>query len=158
MVCKGYVQIEGIDFEETYAPVSRMEAICFLLAYACSKNVKVYQMDVKSTFLNGELEEEVYIEQPEGFQLSENTDYVCKLKKALYGLKQAPKAWYSRLDKYLQQARFRKGSADSNLYIKTCRMNLKCRYLENYSSFWDFRYVKATKEFLFLKPSISEKC
>jgi hypothetical protein len=59
-------------------------------------------MDVKSTFLNGELEEEVYIEQPEGFQLSENADHVCKLKKALYGLKQAPRAWYSRLDKYLQ--------------------------------------------------------
>jgi hypothetical protein len=65
-----------------------------------------------------ELEEEVYIEQPEGFQLSENADYVCKLKKALYGLKQAPRAWYSRLDKYLQQAGFRKGSADNNLYIK----------------------------------------
>jgi hypothetical protein len=89
-----------------------------LLAYACSKNIKVYQMDVKSSFLNGELEEEVYIEQPEGFQLSENADYVCKLKKALYGLKQAPRAWYSRLDKYLQQAGFRKGSADNNLYIK----------------------------------------
>ena len=75
-------------------------------------------MDVKSGFLNGELEEEVYIEQPEGFQLSENTDYVCKLKKALYGLKQAPREWYSRLDKYLQQAGFRKGSVDNNLYIK----------------------------------------
>jgi hypothetical protein len=75
-------------------------------------------MDVKSYFLNGELEEEVYIEQPEGFQLSENADYVCKLKKALYGLKQAPRAWYSRLDKYLQQEGFRKGSADNNLYIK----------------------------------------
>jgi hypothetical protein len=68
LVCKGYAQIEGIDFEETYAPVARMEAIRLLLVYACSKNVKVYQMDVKSAFLNGELEEEVYIEQPEGFQ------------------------------------------------------------------------------------------
>jgi hypothetical protein len=124
LVCKGYAQIEGIDFEETYAPVARMEAICLLLAYACSKNVKVYQMDVKSSFLNGELEEEVYIEQPEGFQLSENTDYVCKLKKALYGLKQAPRAWYSRLDKYLQQAGFRKGSADNNLYIKVSQGNI----------------------------------
>jgi hypothetical protein len=123
LVCKGYAQIEGIDFEETYAPVARMEAIHLLLAYACSKNVKVYQMDVKSSFLNGELEEEVYIEQPEGFQLSENTDYVCKLKKALYGLKQAPRAWYSRLDKYLQQAGFRKGSADNNLYIKIHQSN-----------------------------------
>jgi hypothetical protein len=87
LVCKGYAQIEGIDFEDTYAPVSRMEAIRLLLAYACSKNVKLYHIYVKSAFLNGELEEEVYIEQPEGFQLSENTDYVCKLKRALYGLK-----------------------------------------------------------------------
>jgi hypothetical protein len=69
-----------------------------LLAYAGYKNIKVYQMDVKSTFLNRELEEEVYIEQPEGFQLSENTNYVCKLKKALYGIKQALKEWYSRMD------------------------------------------------------------
>jgi hypothetical protein len=101
-----------------------MEAICFLLAYACSKNIKVYQMDVKSSFLNGKLEEEVYIEQPEGFQLLENVDYVCKLKKALYGLKQAPRAWYSRLDKYLQHTRFRKGSADNNLYIKVSQGNI----------------------------------
>jgi hypothetical protein len=102
LVCKRYAQIEGIEFEETFPLVARMEAIYFLLAYASSKNVKVYQMDVKSNFLNGELEEEVYIEQPEGFKLSENTDYVCKLKKALYGLKQAPRAWYSRMDKYLK--------------------------------------------------------
>jgi hypothetical protein len=108
LVCKGYAQIEGIDFEDTFSPFARMEAIWLLLTYACSKNVKVYQIDIKSVFLNGELEEEVYIEQPKGFQLSENADYVCKLKKALYGLKQAPRAWYSRLDKYLQQAGFRK--------------------------------------------------
>jgi hypothetical protein len=80
-------------------------------------------MDVKSAFLNGELEEEVYIEQPEGFQLSENTNYVCKLKKVVYGLKQTPRAWYSRLDKYLQQAGFRKRSAD-NLYIKVIQGNI----------------------------------
>jgi hypothetical protein len=106
LVCKGYAQVEGIDFEEKFSPVSRMEAIHFLLAYAWSKNIKMYQMDVKSSFLNGELEEEVYIEQPKGFQLSENTDYVCKLNKALYVLKQAPRAWYSRLDKYLQSEGF----------------------------------------------------
>jgi hypothetical protein len=78
----------------------------------------MYQMDIKSSFLNGELEEEVYIDQPKGFQLSENVDYVCKLKKAVYGIKQDPRAWYSRLDKYLQQAGFKKRSADNNLYIK----------------------------------------
>jgi hypothetical protein len=81
-------------------------------------------MDVKSTFLNGELEEEVYIEQPEGFQLSENTKYVCKLKKALYGLKQDPRAWYSIMDKYMQQAGFRNGSVDNNLYIKVSQGNI----------------------------------
>jgi len=74
LVCKGYAQIQGIDFEETFSPVARMEEICFLLAYACSKNIKVYQMYVKSSFLNGELEEEVYIEHLEGFQLSENAN------------------------------------------------------------------------------------
>jgi hypothetical protein len=95
-----------------------MESIRLLLAYACSKNIKVYQMDMKSTFLKGELEEEVYIKQPEGFQWSENADYVCKLKKALYGLKQVPRAWYSRLDKYLQHSWFQKRSVDNNLYIK----------------------------------------
>jgi hypothetical protein len=95
-----------------------MEATQFLLAYACSKNIKVYQMDIKSDFMNGELEEEVYIEQTEGFQLLEKVDYVCKLKKTLYGLKQTPRAWYSRLNKYLQHAWFRKGSTDNNLYIK----------------------------------------
>jgi hypothetical protein len=75
-------------------------------------------MDVKSTFLNRELEEEVDIQQLEGFQLLENVDYVCKLKKALYGLKQDPRAWYSRLNKYIHQVGFRKISVDNNLYIK----------------------------------------
>jgi hypothetical protein len=102
LVCKGYAQVEDIDFEETFSPVSKMEAIILILAYACSKNIKVYHMDVKSTFLNGYLEEEVYIEQPKGFLLSKIEIYFCRLKKALYGLKQAPVAWYSRLEKYLQ--------------------------------------------------------
>ena len=118
LVCKGYAHIEGIDFEDTFAPVARMEEIHLLLAYACSKNVKVYQMDVKSTFLNGELEEKVYIEQPKRFQLSEKQNYVCRLKNALYGLKQAPRAWYSKLDRYLQQEGFRKGNTNNNIYIK----------------------------------------
>jgi hypothetical protein len=113
-----YAQVEGIDFEETFSPVAKMEAIRLFLAYACSKNIKVYHMDIKLSFLNGELEEEVYIEQLEGFQLSENVYYVCKLKNALYGLKQGPRAWFSRLDKYLQQTALKKRSANNNLYIK----------------------------------------
>jgi hypothetical protein len=119
LVYKGYAQVEGQDFDETFAPVARLEAIIMFLAYACHKNFKVYQMDVKSSFLNGDLEEEVYMEQPEGFSLTDNPDYVCKLKKALYGLKQAPRAWYYRLDKFLQDKGFKKGYVDNNLYIKS---------------------------------------
>jgi hypothetical protein len=83
LVCKGYSQVEGINFEETFTLVARMEAIKMILAYACSKNIEVYQMDVKSTFLNGDLKEDVYIEQLKGFQLKQNEGYVCKLKKSL---------------------------------------------------------------------------
>jgi hypothetical protein len=101
LVCKGYAQVEGVDFEETFALVVRMETIRLILSYACSKRIKVYQMDVKSTFINGELEVEVYIEHSKGFLLSKREDCVCRLKKALYGLKQAPRVWYSRLDMYL---------------------------------------------------------
>jgi hypothetical protein len=85
LVCKGYAQVEGVDFEETFSVVAIMEAIIMILAYACFKRIKVYHMDVKSIFINGELEEEVYIEQPERFLLPEREDYICILKKALYG-------------------------------------------------------------------------
>ena len=118
LVCKGYAQVEGIYFGETFALVARMESIRLILAYASSKHIKVYQMDVKSAFLNGDLEEEVYMEQLDGFQVQEAEKYVYGLKKALYGLKQAPRAWYSRLDNYLRQQGFKKGNTDSNLYIK----------------------------------------
>jgi hypothetical protein len=119
LVCKGYAQIEGLDFDETFAPIARLEAIRIILAYACHKRFKVYQMDVKSAFLNGDLNEEVYMEQPEGFKLSDNPDLVCKLKKSLYGLKQAPRAWYQRLDTYLKDKGFKRGTVDNNQYIKT---------------------------------------
>ena len=118
LVCKGYAQQEGIDFEENFAPVSRLDAIRMFLALSSFQEFKVYQMDVKSAFLNGDLEEEVYIEQPDGFILGNDPKLVCRLKKALYGLKQAPRAWYYHLDRYLHQQGFSKGSTDSNLYIK----------------------------------------
>jgi hypothetical protein len=92
LVCKRFSQVEGIYFEEMFAPIAKMEAIRLILDYACSKNIKVYQMDVKSVFLNEDLEEEIYIEQPEGFQMLEKENYVCRLKKTLYGLKQSPRA------------------------------------------------------------------
>eukprot|EP00253_Pinus_taeda_P008290 PITA_08290 len=92
LVCKGYAQQEGIDFEETFAPVARLEAIKMFLALSSFQKFKVFRMDVKSAFLNGDLEEEVYIEQPDGFILGNDPNLVCRLKKALYGLKQALRA------------------------------------------------------------------
>nr|GFC36816.1 retrovirus-related Pol polyprotein from transposon TNT 1-94 [Tanacetum cinerariifolium] len=92
LVACGYRQEEGIDFEESFAPVARLEAIRIFLAYAAHKNMVVYQMDVKTAFLNGNLREEVYVSQPDGFVDSDNPNHVYKLKKALYGLKQAPRA------------------------------------------------------------------
>eukprot|EP00253_Pinus_taeda_P025500 PITA_25500 len=118
LFCKGYSQIEGINIVETFAPVARVEAITMFLAFSHSKGFKIYKMDIKSTFLNGELKEEVYMEQPEGFNLSEGKYFSCKLKKELFGWKQSPRAWYARLDHYLQQQDFKNGVAGSNLYIK----------------------------------------
>jgi hypothetical protein len=90
-VAKGYSQVEGLDFSETYAPVARLESIRILLAYATYHGFKLYQMDVKRAFLNGPIKEEVYVEQPPGFEDSEYPNHVYKLSMALYGLKQAPR-------------------------------------------------------------------
>ncbi|KAL4383102.1 hypothetical protein GQ457_15G016830 [Hibiscus cannabinus] len=97
LVAQGYTQEEGIDFDETYAPVARMEAIRMLLAFACHHEFKLFQMDVKSAFLNGFINEEVYVEQPSGFEDPKFPNHVFKLSKALYGLKQAPRAWYESM-------------------------------------------------------------
>ncbi|GKA03505.1 retrovirus-related pol polyprotein from transposon TNT 1-94 [Tanacetum coccineum] len=94
LVAHGYNHQEGIDYKETFAPVARLEAIRIFLAYAVYMGFLVYQMDVKSAFLNGKISEEVYVQQPPGFESSEFPNHVCKLDKALYGLKQALKAWY----------------------------------------------------------------
>nr|GEU47437.1 copia protein [Tanacetum cinerariifolium] len=108
---------EGIDYNETFAPVARMEAIRIFLAFATYMNFKVYQMDVKSVFLNGKMKEEVYVKQPLGFESSEFPDYVCKLDKALFGLKQAPRAWYETLSTFLIQNKFTRGRIDNTLFI-----------------------------------------
>jgi hypothetical protein len=97
LVTQGYSQKEGIDYEETFSPVARLEAIRILLAFSMAKGFKLYEMDVKSAFLNGFLEEEVYVKQPLGFESAEFSHKVYKLRKALYWLKQAPRAWYGRL-------------------------------------------------------------
>jgi hypothetical protein len=118
LVAQGYTQIEGIDFDETFAPVARLESIRILLSIDCHIGFKLYQMDVKSAFLNSVLQEEVYVEQPKGFQDPHHPHHVYKLKKALYGLKQAPRAWYERLTTYLLAKGFTRGQADRTLFIR----------------------------------------
>jgi hypothetical protein len=97
LVAQGYNQMEGLDFGKTFALVARLEVIRILLAFAASKGFKLYQMDVKSDFLNGVIQEEVYVRQPPGFESPKYPDRVYKFSKTLYELKQAPRAWYARL-------------------------------------------------------------
>jgi hypothetical protein len=117
-VARGFSQKEGIDYEETFAPVARYTSIRTIIALAAKMKWKLHQMDVKTTFLNGVIEEEVYIEQPQGFEVEDRKTHVCRLKKALYGLKQAPRAWYGRIDSFLTSLGFTKSKVDSNLYFK----------------------------------------
>nr|GFA27133.1 retrovirus-related Pol polyprotein from transposon TNT 1-94 [Tanacetum cinerariifolium] len=118
LVERGYRQEEGIDFEEAFALIARLEAIRIFLAYVAHKNMVVYQIDVKTAFLNGNLREEVYVSQSDGFVDQDNPNHVYKLKKALYGLKQAPRAWYDMLSSFLISQDFSKGLVDPTLFIR----------------------------------------
>eukprot|EP00253_Pinus_taeda_P028706 PITA_28706 len=118
LIVKGYKQQQGRDYDETFALVARMETVRTMLSIVAQYKWKIYQMDVKSAFLNGVLKEEVYVEQPSGYEVDGQEHKVCKLKKALYGLKQAPKAWYSRIDAYLIENGFDKCDGEPTLYIK----------------------------------------
>ncbi|KAI3759044.1 hypothetical protein L6452_06617 [Arctium lappa] len=118
LVAQGYTQEEGIDYEEVFALVARIEAIRLFLAYTSYMKFKVYQMDVKSAFLYASIEEEVYVCQPPGFENPNYPDRVYKLKKALYGLHQAPRAWYDTMSSYLLENGFERGVIDKTLFIK----------------------------------------
>ncbi|GJW09388.1 putative ribonuclease H-like domain-containing protein [Tanacetum coccineum] len=118
LVAQGYTQEEGIDYDEVFAPVARIKAIRLFLAYASFKDFMVYQMDVKSAFLYGKIEEEVYVCQPPGFEDPDFPDRVYKVEKALYGLHQAPRAWYETLSTYLLDNGFQRGKIDKTLFIK----------------------------------------
>jgi len=118
LVAKGYNQEEGIDYDETYAPVARLEAVRLLIAFSCIKGFKLFQMDVKSAFLNGYINEEVFVSQPPGFEDHQHPGHVFKLKKALYGLKQAPRQWYERLTDFLTSQGYDRGTSDKTLFIK----------------------------------------
>jgi len=156
LVAKGYSQRPGIDYGEVFAPVARLETIRMIISLAAQKKWRIYQMNVKSTFLNGILKEEVYVEQPMGYVVKGQEDKVLKLKKALYGLKQAPRAWNSRIDKYFQENGFAKCPHEYALYAKV-RENgdilLVCIYVDdliftgsNSSMFGEFKKAM-TREF-----------
>ena len=118
LVAKGYAQTYGIDFEETFSPVAKMATVRAIISMVAAKGWELQQMDVKNAYLNGELQEEVYMEQPEGYAHPYFPHYVCRLKKALYGLKQAPRAWTDRMRRFLKSIGFEISKADHSLYVK----------------------------------------
>jgi hypothetical protein len=134
LVARGFTQQPGIDFNETFAPVACMDTVRTVLAIVAQYKWPVYQMDVKSTFLNGNLEEEVYVEQPQGYEVPGQEDKVYRLKKALYGLKKALRAWYSHIDSYLTQNGFQRSENEPTLYIKSNQQGnvlIVCLYVDD---------------------------
>jgi hypothetical protein len=117
-VARRFTQKEGIDYKDTFSPVARYTSIQTIIALAPVLGWKLHQMDVKTTFLNGKIEQEVFVEQPDGFVLQNKGTHVCKLRKALYGLKQAPRVWYDRIDGFLKSLGFQKSDAHTNMYFK----------------------------------------
>jgi hypothetical protein len=123
-VAHGFSQKEEIDYDEILAPVARYTSVRIIISLATVFGWKLHQMDVNTAFLNSEVEQEVYIEQPEGLMIHRKESHVCKLKKTLYGLKQAPRLWYGRIDSFLQSLGFTKSIADPNLYIKVVQNHM----------------------------------
>ena len=104
LVAKGFSQQHGVDYDEVFAPMAHLETIRLIIALTAQKRWRIFQMDVKSAFLNGHLEEDVYVEQPEGYIVKGQENKVLKLKKALYGLKQTPRAWYNKINDYFRRS------------------------------------------------------
>lgn len=134
LVAKGFAQQPGVDYDETFAPVARLDTVRTILAIAASNHWLVYQMDVKSAFLNGILKEDVYVVQPPGYEVEDQRLKVYKLKRALYGLKQAPRAWYSKIDSYLINKGFKRSNNEPTLYTKTDQQGkilIVCIYVDD---------------------------
>ena len=124
MVAKGYIQRHGIDFDEVFAAVARIETVCFLLALAAAKGWQVHHLDVKTAFLHEDLKEDIYVCQPEGFEVTGQKNKVYKLRKAFYGLLQAPRAWNEKLNKVLSELRFERCSKEPALYRRVDKEHL----------------------------------
>ena len=133
LVAKGYAQTYGIYYEETFSPVAKMATVCTIIAVAASKGWLLHQMDVKNAFLHGDLQEEVHMEQPQGYEDVRHPNYVCKLKKDLYGLKQAPRAWHARIVACLVSIGFHMADADHSLYVQKNEHNIViiCIYVDD---------------------------
>ena len=133
LVVKGYRQKEGLDYFDTYSPVTRVTSIRMLIALAAVHDLKIYQIDVKTTFLNGELEEEIYMEQPEGFIIPSKKKKVCRLVKSLYGLKKAPQQWHAKFDQTMLANGFKINECDKCVYIKNVMNHevIVCLYVDD---------------------------
>jgi hypothetical protein len=160
LVIQGFRQKEGIDYFDTYAPVARITTIRLLIALAAIHNLVIHQMDVKTAFLNGDLEEEVYMKQPEGFVMPDNEHKVCKLVKSLYGLKQAPKQWHQKFDEVVLSNGFILNQADKCVYSKfdtSGKGVFICLYVDDMLIFGtDQNQVDKTKNFLSSKFSMKD--
>ena len=133
LVVKGYMLMECFDYFDTYSLVTIITSICMLIAIAALYNLEIHQMDVKTTFLNGELDEEIHMEQPEGFQVPSQEKKVCKLVKSLYGLKQAPKQWHEKFDHAMLSNGFKINECDKYVYVKNTGKGyvIVCLYMDD---------------------------
>ncbi|KAK1422305.1 hypothetical protein QVD17_25324 [Tagetes erecta] len=151
LVVKGYRQKEGLDYFDTYSPVTRITSIRLVLAIAALRNLEVHQMDVKTAFLNGDLEEEIYMEQPEGFSAPGQEGKVCRLVKSLYGLKQAPKQWHQKFDNVMLDNDFKINECDKCVYVKDTSRGyvILCLYVDDMLIIGsDDSMIKSTKDML----------
>jgi hypothetical protein len=117
LVAKGFTQTYGVDYNKSFAPVVKFTSIHCIITLAASEDMEIHQMDVKIAFLNGELEEDIYMEQPQGFVHQGDEHIVCKLHKSLYGLKQSPRAWNQKLNTFFKSIKFMKSEADLSVYV-----------------------------------------
>jgi hypothetical protein len=133
LVAKGFSQTHGVDYTETFAPVAKFTSVRALLALAANEDMEIHQMDVIAAFLAGDLKEEVYMEQPEGYEVigDDGEKMVCKLQKPLYGLKQAPRAWYTRLHVFLLRIGFTRTNADHSIYVNMTTGIILCIYVDD---------------------------